>query len=84
VFPLPPKITYIASVTTATSPLGLFIFVSPFRRAPFAIQVLVSICGDNLHISTQKNSPARATDLPNYIGERYSTKTILEAVLRSL
>jgi len=32
----------------------------------------------------QKNSPTRATDFPNYIGERYSIKTILEAVLRFL
>jgi len=31
-----------------------------------------------------KKSPARATDFSNYIGERYSIKTILEAVLRFL
>jgi hypothetical protein len=42
------------------------------------------ICGDNLHIYAPKKSPARATDFPNYIGERYSSKTILEAVLRFL
>ena len=39
------------------------------------------ICDDNLHIYTQKKSPARATDFPNYIGERYSIKAILEAAL---
>jgi len=37
-----------------------------------------------MHIHTQKKSPARAMDFPNYIGERYSIKTILEAVLRFL
>src|SRR5260370_8607527 len=84
VFPLAPKITYMPSLTTATVSLGLFIFVSSFRRARFAIQVRVFICGDNLHIYTQKKSLARATDFPNYIGDRYSSKTILEALLRFL
>jgi hypothetical protein len=32
----------------------------------------------------KKTSPAGATDFPNYVGERYSIKTILEAVLRFL
>src|SRR5258708_34297782 len=84
VLPLAPKITYMPSLTTATVSLGLFIFVSPFRRARFAIQVRVFICSDNLHIYTQKNSLAHATDFPNYIGERYSSKAILEALLRCL
>ena len=82
-FPLPPKITYIASFTTATSSLGPFIFVSPFRRTPLQLR---SLC---LYVAiictyTRKKSPARATDFPNYIGEGYSIKTILEAVLRFL
>ena len=36
VFPLAPKITFMPSLTAATVSLGLFIFVSPFRRTPFA------------------------------------------------
>jgi hypothetical protein len=48
VFPLAPKITYMASVGTATLSLRLFTFVSPFfkvhRSAPFATR-LASDCG---------------------------------------
>jgi hypothetical protein len=56
----------------ATSSLGLFIFVSPFRRTPIATEVFVFIYGDNLHIYTQKKSPARATDVyrPRIRGHR--------------
>jgi hypothetical protein len=65
VFPLAPKITYVTSVTTATLPLRLFIFVSPFLR--YAVPTI---------------SLAGSTDFPNYIGEGYSTESILETVLR--
>ena len=82
VFPPPPKITYTASFTTATLSLGLFIFISPLLRTLFAASVLSLIRVDNWHIYAQKNSLGRATDFSNYIGEGYSIKTILEAVLR--
>jgi len=83
VFPPPPEITYTASFTAATLSSGLFIFISPFRKTPLQPR---SLCLYVAKISTYsaKKSPARAPDFPNYIGEGYSIKTILKAVLRFL
>jgi len=77
-----PKITYTASFTTSTLSLGLFIFISPLRRALFAASVFSFIRVDNWHIYAQKIHWVARRISPNYIGEGYSIKTILEAVLR--
>jgi len=63
-----PQITYMPSLTTATFSLELFM-----RGSSLSAYVLL-ICT----YKCQKKSPARPANFPNYIGQRYSIKSILE------
>src|SRR5882762_4449643 len=77
---LPTRHSFAEAIDVILHDLGLSKRHPPQRKYRSACLYVVIICT----YTRKKKSLARATEFPNYIGERYSSKTILEALLRFL